>query len=70
MSTNVLTIKPDLSFGFDHPFEVPDQFNGRKRGTWYYRSKWDGEVKGPFLSELHCLLTMSKESECPPPLSL
>ena len=62
MAAPVLTIEPDLHFGFDHPFEIKDGFNGPKRGTWFYRSKWDGEVKGPYHSELHCILHMSKET--------
>ena len=44
----LLKIEPELHFGFGPPFEIEDQFNGPHRGTWWFRSKMDGELHGPF----------------------
>ncbi len=33
-------------------FEVTDQHNGKRRGTWYYRSPLHGDMRGPFATEL------------------
>lgn len=47
----LLFMHPRLRFQFDEPFEVEDQFNGPQRGTWYFRSKQDGEVHGPYMDQ-------------------
>lgn len=57
-----LRIDPPLHFGFDRPFSVSDHYN-RHRGVWFYRSKWTGEVYGPFKSEQITIFEMSKEDK-------
>jgi len=46
---------PQLRFPVGRPFEVPDQFNGKERGTWYYRAVQGGHLHGPFHTELAAL---------------
>lgn len=47
---NMLRIAPDLHFPIGQVFEVPDEFNGTQRGTFYYRST-EGTLRGPFMNE-------------------
>ncbi|UIS25239.1 hypothetical protein [Erythrobacter phage vB_EliS-L02] len=57
----VLTMNPPCHFGFDVPFQVKDGFNGPSRGTWWFRSKKDGTIVGPFHSWAIARLTQQQE---------
>lgn len=47
----LLSIKPELHFPWGVPFEIPDEFNGHQRGTWYYRHPHKANaLRGPFSS--------------------
>jgi hypothetical protein len=46
---NILRINPELSFPLNEIFEVPDEFNGHQRGTFYYRNS-SGVLRGPFMN--------------------
>jgi hypothetical protein len=56
-------IKPELHFPIGVPFEVPDQYNGNQRGTWYFRSPHSGSLRGPFSSYDASSYFLSKESD-------
>lgn len=45
----MLRISPDLHFPIGQVFEVPDEFNGAKRGTHYFRDM-EGVLRGPFMN--------------------
>jgi hypothetical protein len=47
--TNLLRINPELHFPQNEVFEVPDEFNGHQRGTFYYRNG-RGVLRGPFMN--------------------
>jgi hypothetical protein len=47
--SNVLRINPELHFPLNEVFEVPDEFNGHQRGTFYYRNG-SGVLRGPFMN--------------------
>lgn len=47
--TNLLRINPELHFPQNEVFEVPDEFNGHQRGTFYYRNS-RGTLRGPFMN--------------------
>jgi len=44
-------VPPVLHFPVRRPFQIDDQYNGKKRGTWWFRSKATGEVIGPYHHE-------------------
>lgn len=46
---NLLRITPELHFPLNEVFEVPDEFNGHQRGTFYYRNS-RGVLRGPFMN--------------------
>lgn len=46
---NLLRITPELHFPLNEVFEVPDEFNGHQRGTFYYRNA-RGTLRGPFMN--------------------
>jgi hypothetical protein len=46
---NLLRISPELHFPLNEVFEVPDEFNGHQRGTFYYRNA-RGNLRGPFMN--------------------
>jgi hypothetical protein len=46
---NLLRISPELHFPLNEVFEVPDEFNGHQRGTFYYRNA-RGTLRGPFMN--------------------
>lgn len=46
---NLLRIEPALHFPIGQVFEVPDEFNGTQRGTFYFRNA-DGKLRGPFMN--------------------
>lgn len=48
MTDNVRRIEPELHFPIGQVFEVPDQFNGHQRGTYYFRSIFNHQLRGPF----------------------
>jgi hypothetical protein len=50
MSDNLLKISPELCFPKETVFEVPDEFNGPQRGTFYFRTT-GGTLHGPFHNE-------------------
>lgn len=41
-------IDPTLHFPIGKVFEVPDQYNGHQRGTFYFRSLFSHALRGPF----------------------
>lgn len=43
----LLTIKTNMQWPLGQVFEIPDQYNGHQRGTFYYRNA-HGECCGPF----------------------
>lgn len=45
----LLRIEPELHFPMNEVFEVPDEFNGHARGTFYYRNS-NGVLRGPFMN--------------------
>lgn len=45
----LLRISPELHFPLNEVFEVPDEFNGHQRGTYYYRNS-RGVLRGPFMN--------------------
>lgn len=45
----LLRIAPELHFPLNEVFEVPDEFNGHQRGTFYYRNA-RGVLRGPFMN--------------------
>lgn len=57
----LLRIDPNLHFPIGYPFEVPDGYNGKHRGTWYYRSPLTGALRGPFTSMPIAGVTMVNE---------
>ncbi len=44
----VSRIRPKLHFPIGVVFEIPDQYNGHQRGTFYYRSRFTEALRGPF----------------------
>lgn len=46
---NLLRMSPELHFPMNEVFEVPDEFNGHQRGTFYYRNS-SGTLRGPFMN--------------------
>lgn len=62
---DLLHIKPRESrFPIGVPFQVPDQYNGHQRGTWYFRSVFgSNEVRGPFGTYDAASYFLSKESD-------
>ena len=48
--SNVLRIEPELCFPIGTVFEIPDQFNGHQRGTFYFRSIYNWKLRGPFMT--------------------
>lgn len=59
----LLRIDPLLHFPIGYPFEVPDAYNGKERGTWYYRSPVTGVLRGPFASMPIAGVTMVNEDQ-------
>lgn len=53
--------RPKLHFPVGTPFEVTDEFNGHQRGTWYYRSPFNGQLRGPFHHFEQASLYLSRE---------
>lgn len=51
-------IHPELHFPVGEVFRVPDNFNGKNRGTYYFRSLFNGRLRGPFLSDLMAKLAL------------
>jgi hypothetical protein len=47
--SNILRVSPELHFPLNEVFEVPDEFNGHQRGTFYYRNG-SGVLRGPFMN--------------------
>lgn len=47
--STLLRINPELHFPILEVFEVPDEFNGQARGTFYYRTL-EGVLRGPFMN--------------------
>lgn len=45
--SNILHIKTNMQWPLGQVFEVPDQFNGHQRGTFYFRDAY-GDCQGPF----------------------
>lgn len=43
----LLKIKTDMQWPLGQVFEIPDQFNGHQRGTFYFRDSY-GDCQGPF----------------------
>lgn len=60
--TNILRIAPTLFFPREEVFEVPDQFNGSTRGTFYYRTN-AGTLRGPFLNDIQANFHMLREAD-------
>lgn len=48
---NLLHIEPELEFPIGQVFEVPDQYNGHQRGTFYFRSLFSHCLRGPFKTQ-------------------
>jgi hypothetical protein len=46
----LLQIRPTLRFKRGEVFEVPDEYNGHQRGTFYFRDESYGALHGPFLT--------------------
>jgi hypothetical protein len=44
-------------------FEVTDAHNGKRRGTWYYRSPLHGDLRGPFATELIAKINYNHDAE-------
>ncbi len=59
----MLRIKPKLHFPLGIPFEVPDQYNGHRRGSWYFRNPHSGGLRGPFGTYDAASYFLSKESD-------
>jgi hypothetical protein len=47
--SNIFRMSPELHFPLNEVFEVPDEFNGHQRGTFYYRNG-RGVLRGPFMN--------------------
>lgn len=48
----LLRINPPLSFPIGEVFRVPDTFNGKERGEFYFRSPFTHNLHGPFHDRL------------------
>lgn len=59
-------INPPLSFPIGRPFRVPDEFNGKVRGTWYFRAVRDGKLYGPFFTEMLAADAMEETAKIEP----
>jgi len=59
----LLQIKPDLHFPVGQVFRIEDTFNGKRRGTHYFRSVFDGRLRGPFLSETMAKLALHHDND-------
>jgi hypothetical protein len=57
----LLAIDPDLHFPVGQVFRIEDEFNGRRRGTYYFRSVYNGHLRGPFLSETMARISLHHE---------
>lgn len=62
--TNVRRIDPELHFPIGFVFEVPDQFNGNQRGTWYFRSIYNDALIGPFKHEAEAEFHKMRDHDC------
>lgn len=54
---------PELHFPVGQVFNVPDEFNGRQRGTYYFRSVLSGRLRGPFLSSRMAQMTLTHDCD-------
>ena len=61
---NLFQIFPDLSFPIGQVFEVPDQYNGNMRGTWYFRSHFSGTLHGPFMNRDAAQFHLNRDHDC------
>lgn len=59
----MLAIYPDLHFPVGQVFRVPDEFNGKRRGTYYFRSVFNGHLRGPFVSETSAKLALHYDDD-------
>lgn len=60
---NVHWISPELSFPIGVVFQVPDEFNGKNRGTYYFRSPHNHALRGPFISPLSAKLALHHDDD-------
>jgi len=51
VSNNLSRIDPELHFPIGQVFEVPDQYNGHQRGTFYFRSLFTHALRGTFKTQ-------------------
>lgn len=59
----LLAIDPDLHFPVGEVFQVSDTFNGKRRGTYYFRSPFSGRLRGPFISDLTAKLALHHDQD-------
>lgn len=59
----LLRINPELHFPWGTAFQVHDEFNGPRRGTWYYRSPFSGQLRGPYENRDAAEFYMEKEED-------
>lgn len=60
----LLQINPGLHFPIGQVFEVPDQYNGHTRGTWYFRSHFSGTLNGPFMNKDAAQFHLNRDDDC------
>jgi len=60
---SVLRIEPELHFPIGQVFEVPDQFNGHQRGTFYFRSLFTHALRGPFKTQDHASFCLIRDDD-------
>lgn len=48
-------------FPVGRPFEITDQHNGKRRGTWFFRSPLHGDVRGPYATRLIAMMAYSHD---------
>jgi hypothetical protein len=61
--TNLYRIDPQLHFPVGEVFRVPDEFNGKQRGTYYFRSIFSGRLRGPFISDTTAKLALHHDQD-------
>jgi hypothetical protein len=54
---------PELRFPVGQVFQIDDEFNGRQRGTFYFRSVLTGRLRGPFLSSRMAQLNLTHDCD-------
>lgn len=59
----LLAIDPDIHFPVGEVFRVPDEFNGKRRGTYYFRSLYSGRLRGPFISDTSAKLALFHDQD-------